>query len=98
MGFNDPKIKVTIDLWKDEVLGKKDYADPDAYLYCYINDKSISDEKVDNMIDKKGESWHDWLAEVFQDPKNKKKLPKELQKYIDCENDGTTVVKYSFSR
>ena len=87
--LNDPKIKVTIDLWKDEVLGKKDYADPDAYLYCYINDKSRSDEKVDNMIDKKGESWHDWLAEVFQDPENKEKLPRELQKYIDGEDDGT---------
>ena len=89
LGFNDPKIKVTIDLWKDEVLGKKDYADPDAYLYCYINDKSISDEKVDNMIDKKGETWTDWLAEVFQDPENKEKLPRELQKYIDGEDDGT---------
>ena len=89
LGFNDHKVKVTIDLWKDEVLGKKGYADPDAYIYCYINDKSISDKKVDNMIDKKSESWHDWLAEVFQDPENKEKLPRELQKYIDGEDDGT---------
>ena len=77
---------------EDEVLGKWTKGDPDAYLYCYINDKSISDEKVDNMIDKKGETWTDWLAEVFQDPKNKKKLPKELQKYIDCEDDAPTII------
>ena len=46
-----------------------------------------SDEEIDDIIESKGEAWTDRLAEVFQDKKNKKKVTKEFQKYIDCEGD-----------
>ena len=68
-------------------LGKQSGGDPDAYLYCWLDDETKSDKDVDEMIDTKGEAWTDRLAEVFQDKKNKKKVTKEFQKYIDCEGD-----------
>ena len=85
--LNNPKIKVELDYWdwEDGVLGEQDKGDPDAYLYCWVDDKTKSDEEIDNIIEKKGEAWTDYLNEFFH--KNKKKVTKEFQKYIDCEGD-----------
>ena len=87
--LNNPKIKVELDYWDWDggVLGEQDKYDPDAYLYCWIDDKTKSGQEIDEIIEKKGEAWSDRLAEVFQDEKNKKKVTKEFQKYIDCEGD-----------
>ena len=87
--LNNPTIKVELDYWdwENEVLGEQSGGDPDAYLYCWLDDETKSDKDVDEMIDTKGEAWTDRLAEVFQDKKNKKKVTKEFQKYIDCEGD-----------
>ena len=87
--LNNPKIKVELDYWDWDggVLGEQDSGDPDAYLYCRVDDKTISNKERDDIINKKGEIWTDRLAEVFQDEKNKKKVTKEFQKYIDCEGD-----------
>ena len=89
-GFSDPEIKITIDLWKEEILGKKSDGE-DAYIYCYINDKGVSKEAVDDWVSEPGnsgaEAWHDRLSEIFQWYKNINKLPKELQKYINSEDE-----------
>ena len=87
--LNNPKIKVELDYWDWDggVLGEQDKYDPDAYLYCWVDDKTKSGQEIDEIIEKKGEAWSDRLAEVFQDEKNKKKVTKEFQKYIDCEGD-----------
>ena len=87
--LNNPKIKVELDYWDWEggVLGEQDKYDPDAYLYCWVDDKTKSAQEIDEIIESKGEAWSDRLAEVFQDKNNKKKVTKELQKYIDNEGD-----------
>ena len=87
--LNNPKIKIELDYWdwENEVLGKQDKGDPYAYLYCCGDDKTKSKKEIDDIIEKKGEIWSDYLSEVFQDKKNKKKVTKEFQKYIDCEGD-----------
>ena len=87
--LNNPKIKVELDYWDWEggVLGEQDKYDPDAYLYCWVDDKTKSAQEIDDIIESKGEAWSDRLAEVFQDKNNKKKVTKELQKYIDNEGD-----------
>ena len=87
--LNNPKIKVELDYWDWEggVLGEQDKYDPDAYLYCWVDDKTKSDQEIDDIIESKGEAWADRLAEVFQDKNNKKKVTKEFQKYIDGEGD-----------
>ena len=87
--LNNPKIKVELDYWDWEggVLGEQDKYDPNAYLYCWVDDKTKSAQEIDDIIESKGEAWSDRLAEVFQDKNNKKKVTKELQKYIDNEGD-----------
>ena len=87
--LNNPKIKVELDYWDWDggLLGEQDSGDPDGYLYCRVDDKTISNKERDDIINKKGEAWTDRLAEVFQDENNKKKVTKEFQKYIDCEGD-----------
>ncbi len=87
--LNNPKIKVELDYWDWDggVLGEQDKYDPNAYLYCWVEDKTKSAQEIDDIIDTKGEAWSDRLAEVFQDKNNKKKVTKEFQKYIDCEGD-----------
>ena len=81
------KIKIELDYWdwENEVLGKQDKGDPDAYLYCWVDDKTKSDKEISNIIDEKGEIWTDYLNEFFHE--HKKKVTKEFQKYIDCEGD-----------
>ena len=73
--LNNPKIKVELDYWDWDggVLGEQDSGDPDGYLYCRVDDKTISNKERDDIINKKGEAWTDRLAEVFQDENNKKK-------------------------
>lgn len=85
--LNNPKIKIELDYWdwENEVLGKQDKGDPDAYLYCWVDDKTKSKKEIDDIIEKKGEIWTDYLNEFFHE--NKKKVTKEFQKYIDCEGD-----------
>ncbi len=85
--LNNPKIRVELDYWDWEggVLGEQDKHDPDAYLYCWVDDKTKSDQEIDDIIEKKGEAWTDHLNEFFN--KNKKKVTKVFQKYIDCEGD-----------
>ncbi len=85
--LNNPKIEVELNYWDWEhgVLGDHDDGDPHAYLYCWIEDKKLTDQQIDNIIEKKGEAWTDHLNEFFH--KNKKKVTKEFQKYIDCEGD-----------
>ena len=85
--LKNPKIIVELDYWDWEhgVLGDQDDADPDAYLYCWIDDKKLTGQQIDNIIQNKGEAWTDCLKEFFH--KNKKKVTKEFQKYIDCEGD-----------
>ena len=87
--LNNPKIKIELDYWdwENEVLGKQDKGDPDAYLYCWVDDKTKSKKEIDDIIEKKGEIWTDYLNEFFHE--NKKKVTKEFQKYIDCEGDYT---------
>ena len=87
--LNNPKIKVELDYWdwEDGVLGEQDKGDPDAYLYCWVDDKTKSKKEIDDIIEKKGEIWTDYLNEFFHE--NKKKVTKEFQKYIDCEGDYT---------
>ena len=87
--LNNPKIKVELDYWDWDggVLGEQDKYDPNAYLYCWVDDKTKSAQEIDDIIESKGEAWSDRLAEVFQDKNNKKKVTKELQKYIDNEGD-----------
>lgn len=87
--LNNPKIKIELDYWdwENEVLGKQDKGDPDAYLYCWVDDKTKSKKEIDDIIEKKGEIWTDYLNEFFHE--NKKKVTKEFQKYIDCEEDYT---------
>ena len=87
--LNNPKIKVELDYWDWDggVLGEQDKYDPNAYLYCWVDDKTKSEQEIDDIIESKGEAWSDRLAEVFQDKNNKKKVTKELQKYIDNEGD-----------
>ena len=87
--LNNPKIKVELDYWDWEggVLGEQDKYDPNAYLYCWVDDKTKSAQEIDDIIESKGEAWSDRLAEVFQDKNNKKKVTKEFQKYIDNEGD-----------
>ena len=72
--LNNPKIKVELDYWDWDggVLGEQDSGDPDGYLYCRVDDKTISNKERDDIINKKGEAWTDRLAEVFQDENNKK--------------------------
>ena len=81
------KIKIELDYWdwENEVLGKQDKGDPDAYLYCWVDDKTKSKKEIDDIIEKKGEIWTDHLNEFFHE--HKKKVTKEFQKYIDCEGD-----------
>ena len=79
--LNNPKIKVELDYWDWDggVLGEQDSGDPDGYLYCWVDDKTISNKERDDIINKKGEAWTDRLAEVFQDEKKKKgnkRIPK----------------------
>ena len=85
--LNNPKIKIELDYWdwENEVLGKQDKGDPDAYLYCWVDDKTKSKKEIDDIIEKKGEIWTDHLNEFFHE--HKKKVTKEFQKYIDCEGD-----------
>ena len=85
--LNNPKIKIELDYWdwENEVLGKQDKGDPDAYLYCWVDDKTKSKKEIDDIIEKKGEIWTDYLNEFFHE--HKKKVTKEFQKYIDCEGD-----------
>ena len=85
--LNNPKIKIELDYWdwENEVLGKQDKGDPDAYLYCWVDDKTKSKKEIDDIIEKKGEIWTDHLNEYFHE--HKKKVTKEFQKYIDCEGD-----------
>lgn len=85
--LNNPKIKIELDYWdwENEVLGKQDKGDPDAYLYCWVDDKTKSKKEIDDIIEKKGEIWTDYLNEFFHE--NKKKVTKEFQKYIDNEGD-----------
>ena len=87
--LNNPRIKIELDYWdwENEVLGKQDKGDPDAYLYCWVDDKTKSKKEIDDIIEKKGEIWTDYLNEFFHE--NKKKVTKEFQKYIDCEGDYT---------
>ena len=87
--LNNPKIKVELDYWDWEggVLGEQDSGDPNGYLYCWVDDKTKSGQEIDDIIESKGEAWSDRLAEVFQDKNNKKKVTKEFQKYINCEDD-----------
>ena len=85
--LNNPKIKIELDYWdwENEVLGKQDKGDPDAYLYCWVDDKTKSKKEIDDIIEKTGEIWTDHLNEFFHE--HKKKVTKEFQKYIDCEGD-----------
>ena len=85
--LNNPKIKIELDYWdwENEVLGIQDEGDPDAYLYCWVDDKTKSKKEIDDIIEKKGEIWTDHLNEFFHE--HKKKVTKEFQKYIDCEGD-----------
>ena len=87
--LNNPRIKIELDYWdwENEVLGKQDKGDPDAYLYCWVDDKTKSKKEIDDILEKKGEIWTDYLNEFFHE--NKKKVTKEFQKYIDCEGDYT---------
>jgi len=87
--LNNSKIKIEIDYWDWEggVLGEQDKDDPDAYLYCWIDNKDYSKKEIDEIIEKRGEAWTDRLNEFFHE--NKKKVTKEFQKYIDCEGDYT---------
>ena len=87
--LNNSKIKIEIDYWDWEggVLGEQDKDDPNAYLYCWIDNKDYSKKEIDEIIEKRGEAWTDRLNEFFDE--NKKKVTKEFQKYIDCEGDYT---------
>ena len=87
--LNNSKIKIEIDYWDWEggVLGEQDKDDPDAYLYCWIDNKDYSKKEIDEIIEKRGEEWTDRLNDFFHE--NKKKVTKEFQKYIDCEGDYT---------
>ena len=80
--LNNPKIKVELDYWdwENEVLGKQDKGDPDAYLYCWVDDKTKSKKEIDDIIEKKGEIWTDYLNEFFHE--NKKKLQKNFKNIL----------------
>ena len=72
--LNNPKIEVKLNYWDWEhgVLGDQDDGDPDAYLYCWVDDKTKSKKEIDEIIEKKGEIWTDYLNEFFHE--NKKKV------------------------
>ena len=69
--LNNPRIKIELDYWdwENEVLGKQDKGDPDAYLYCWVDDKTKSKKEIDDIIEKKGEIWTDYLNEFFHENK-----------------------------
>ena len=50
--LNNPKIKVELDYWDWDggVLGDQDSGDPDGYLYCRVDDKTISNKERDDII------------------------------------------------